>query len=390
MCVAAEPSPQHGHGPPYVASSLERRPASPVVRTTARSPEPSPQHGPPSVASSLHASSHLLRPAPLPPRLSMEKEPKLVTLQDQQLHDPPAPTTPTLPPELVLEIVDRCDPATLIACAAACRVLRRHVLNPAFLHRRRAASSRFVPSSLLGLFYRHYKGERSDDLCVYDPVAGGAPAVIFTPDDDGSGAWGPAMDAFAPDNLMRCQVARPSSPVILGAEGVILHWLCTDSRCVLTLHADTAEVGTVALPPWHVLLPPYHCSPEQEQLLASTADGELSLLVTHGLVINVWVLRAGRWARCAAVDVERIVPVVGTMTTRLQRSMMQLEWAGEMSGAVVAQVAGVGLLVLDLEKEEVVCTVQRSSGGGVEEVMPFRYCPYECDLLLRLPAMAHL
>ncbi|RCV43529.1 hypothetical protein SETIT_9G301200v2 [Setaria italica] len=372
--------------------------------------------------------------------------------------------TTTLPPELVLEIVDRCDPATLIACAAACRLLRRHVLSPAFIQRRRARPHR--PSSLLGLFYRHYEGERAPRpppftpasdaastisvktpfapdvfdrytpvesrggllvlrrsalfaeraaLCVYDSLtgrraflpppevhqqsygllllgneggAGGCAgrfglrfnhtvqAQSFLPDD---GEWGPA-----------CEVVRPS-PVILGAGGEVLHWLCTDNRTVLTFHAGTGEVGTVLLPPYHVLFPHYYCCGPKQQLLASSPDGELSLLVAQGLVINVWVLRAGQWTRRAAVDVERFVPVIQpalTVPTWILRSMMQLEWAGERSGAVAAQVAGV-VLVLDLEAEEVVCTVQRSS-RGMEAVVPFRYCTYERDLLARLPAMAPL
>lgn len=99
--------------------------------------------------------------------------------------------------------MDRCDPATLIVCAATCRLLRRHIVNPAFIAKLRR---RFAASCFLGLFYRHYKGEPSSSrpfcpdvfnsytpvesrggllvlrdstlftehasLCVYDPVAG--------------------------------------------------------------------------------------------------------------------------------------------------------------------------------------------------------------------------
>jgi hypothetical protein len=89
------------------------------------------------------------------------------------------------------------------------------------------------------------------------------------------------------------------------------------------------------------------------------------------------VLRSGQWTPRAAVDVERFVPVVRpalTVPTWILRSMMKLEWAGERSGAVAAQVACAGLLVLDLEAEAVVHTVQRSS-RGMEAVLPFRYCP---------------
>ncbi|CAN6311693.1 unnamed protein product [Urochloa humidicola] len=415
--------------------------------------------------------------------------------QEELKHDPPA--LPTLPPELVLEIVDRCDPTTLIACAAASRLLRRHVLSPSFISRRRAASRGcFAPSSLLGLFYRHYDGEPAPrpppftpasaaasavktpfapdvfdrytpvesrggllvlrrsalfaehaGLCVLDPVtgrraflpppevhqdqqsyallladdSGGAGdtgrlfrrlVVVdlsglrfqrtvrtqsFSPDDDGGGgAWGPVTDALAPDDLASCEVARPS-PVILGA---VLHWLCTDNTRILTLDAGTAALGTVLLPPYYVWYLHYPCEPPP-QLLAASAEGDLSLLVGERLVINVWVRRAGQWTRRAAVDVERMVgaerilPVIWPAVTLSMgivcstiRVMMQLEWAGERSGAVVAQVPGVGLLVIDMEKEEVVCTVVRSSSNV--DVVPFRYCPYERDLLERLAVMAPL
>ena len=50
-------------------------------------------------------------------------------------------------------------------------------------------------------------------------------------------AWGPVVDALAPVDLTRGEVARPS-PVIIGTGGVVLHRLCTDSRTVLTLDAD--------------------------------------------------------------------------------------------------------------------------------------------------------
>jgi len=45
------------------------------------------------------------------------------------------------------------------------------------------------------------------------------------------------VDALAPVDLTRGEVARPSL-VIIGTGGVVLHRLCTDSRTVLTLNAD--------------------------------------------------------------------------------------------------------------------------------------------------------
>ncbi|TVU31465.1 hypothetical protein EJB05_23149, partial [Eragrostis curvula] len=420
---------------------------------------------------------------------------------DPEHHHKPStrPAPAWLPTELVLEIVDRCDPATLIICAATCRLLRRRILDPAFIERLRAAG-RFAPSSrLLGLFYRHYEGEPAvqrptpftpttpgvvrtpfahdvfeddgytpvecrggllvlrrsalfaerADLCVCDPVTGRraflpppevhqqsyalllAPrrdndvdgsatagggvssmfrrlivvdlsrlrfwytvrAQSFSPDDGGGGAWGAVVEAFTPDDLWpRVDVAR-QSPVILGG---VLHWLCTDQRTVLTFDSDTSEVGAVQIPHGHHLC--RNMPLAQKQLLASTPNGELSLLVVERLVISVWVLQTtatgDEWTRRATVDLEKIMNVPAETVLRSQRllsGIVRLEWAGEMSGAVVvAQVAGVGLMVLDLEAEKVVCTVRRSCRNSDTSLLPFRYCPYERDLIQRLAAMAPL
>ena len=54
---------------------------------------------------------------------------------------------------------------------------------------------------------------------------------------------------------------------------------------------------------------------------------------------------------------------------------------------------GVGLLLLDLENEVVACTVQRterSSSSSMEVALPFRYFPYQLDLVARPPAMVPL
>jgi hypothetical protein len=61
---------------------------------------------------------------------------------------------PTLPDDILLEIVDRADAVTLVRCAAASKYLRRHIADPAFLRHHRHADAGFVPSSLLGMFQR--------------------------------------------------------------------------------------------------------------------------------------------------------------------------------------------------------------------------------------------
>ncbi|KAJ1274311.1 hypothetical protein BS78_05G052500 [Paspalum vaginatum] len=45
------------------------------------------------------------------------------------------PPAPTLPSDLLLEIVARSDAVTLVRCAACCKPLRRDILNPVFIRR---------------------------------------------------------------------------------------------------------------------------------------------------------------------------------------------------------------------------------------------------------------
>ena len=63
---------------------------------------------------------------------------------------------PTLPLDILLEILARADAVTLVRCAAASMYLRRHIADPAFLHRYHADAG-CVPSLLLGMFQQHGK-----------------------------------------------------------------------------------------------------------------------------------------------------------------------------------------------------------------------------------------
>jgi hypothetical protein len=62
---------------------------------------------------------------------------------------------PELPVEILLEIVARADPVTLIRFAASSKPLRRDITAPAFLHRHYHADAGFVPSLFLGMFRQH-------------------------------------------------------------------------------------------------------------------------------------------------------------------------------------------------------------------------------------------
>ncbi|KAM0895799.1 hypothetical protein ACQ4PT_023606 [Festuca glaucescens] len=350
-----------------------------------------------------------------------------------------------LPPELLLEILELCDLATLIPCAAACRLFRCHILSPAFLQRRRAAArGSFTHSSLVGVFYRHCESEarprpplfttitagpaaavaespfplvpdvfrdytpvesrdgllvlRSIDyyavkhagLCVYDPVTGRRaflpPPVVYdlsyalrrTGDDDGSswfrltavdlrmgpiqaqsfspadGSWGPVIEAPNP------RLGRPVvrlSPVILSDAA---HWLCGDNRSILTFHLDTMQLGRIEIPGWQH----WHTfwTGQEQQLLASSPDGELSMIFGDRLVISIWVLTPGAgWTRRKRVDMGRILPAMMEPGLPFRRHrQLYFEWFGERSGTVLAQVAGLGLFAVNLQTEEV-CTIGKRS-----------------------------
>ncbi|CAN6349359.1 unnamed protein product [Urochloa humidicola] len=62
----------------------------------------------------------------------------------------PSSSTPALllalPADLLLEIAARSDVAAVVRCAATCKLLRREILSPAFIHSvcRRAAPPRLV------------------------------------------------------------------------------------------------------------------------------------------------------------------------------------------------------------------------------------------------------
>ncbi|CAN6339779.1 unnamed protein product [Urochloa humidicola] len=87
-----------------------------------------------------------------------------------------------LPVDLVLEIVARSDPATLIRCAATSKALRLGAASPAFhcgLRLRHAAGegARFLPALLRGFFHQRRRRAEGEDPRFVDPrLPRGAPS----------------------------------------------------------------------------------------------------------------------------------------------------------------------------------------------------------------------
>ncbi|KAL6641556.1 hypothetical protein ACP70R_019737 [Stipagrostis hirtigluma subsp. patula] len=203
-----------------------------------------------------------------------------------------APPPPTLPADLLVEIVARTDDApTLFRCAAACRLLRREILDPAFGRRVRsrwpdggvllgflcpgnatlfslvhpgtpeAASladnhlARFMSRSAADLLeeYEHVTsrgglvvlerreaylarrrldGDRASDMCVWNPMTGDRAFLPFPP-DVWPDVWPPPGDHLCPVHtyvLLTGAADGIGSPFLLLAAD--LSGLGDSSRCI--------------------------------------------------------------------------------------------------------------------------------------------------------------
>ncbi|KAF8693585.1 hypothetical protein HU200_038988 [Digitaria exilis] len=84
---------------------------------------------------------------------------------------------PDLPLEILLDIFARADPATVIRCAAASKLLRRHITDPSFhQHLRNNHAEGFVPGLLVGVLFfdaREGQGRRQFPTAASIAVAGG-------------------------------------------------------------------------------------------------------------------------------------------------------------------------------------------------------------------------
>ncbi|OEL15736.1 hypothetical protein BAE44_0023246 [Dichanthelium oligosanthes] len=112
---------------------------------------------------------------------------------------------PDLPLEILLDIFARADPVTVVRCAAASKLLRRHIADPSFHRSLRNHADGFVPALLVGMFFyrademRHFVslppsanlalslapangGDDSFDLYSFRPVASRAGIVVLSRD----------------------------------------------------------------------------------------------------------------------------------------------------------------------------------------------------------------
>jgi len=160
------------------------------------------------------------------------------------------------------------------------------------------------------------------------------------------GDWGHVVHTRLPPNFISTIPNRCSPPLVLG--GTTVHWLCSE-QCIVALDVSTASATVIELPPLcfsQVARCPKHTD---KGLLASSADGRLSLLVARSGGISMWSLSApapaARWTLQVVVQRHAIARQRPGCTIRLLRF-------GERSGAVMLQVGGMGLVQIDLGSRE--------------------------------------
>lgn len=171
-----------------------------------------------------------------------------------------------LPDDLVLEIIARSSPATIIRCGAISKPLRRRILHPAFLRRLRVVNAGddtgnsrcgFVPSLLLGLY------RRAKDLC--------SPLALVPPDTAGAASIATSLALVPPAtpinhgaNHSAC-IFGPYLPLSSRRSLIVLR-----RRCRVIGHQDYLHSGLTVCNPvsgerW--VLPPHEVSDETVVLL---------------------------------------------------------------------------------------------------------------------------
>lgn len=129
---------------------------------------------------------------------------------------------------------------------------------------------------------------------------------------------------------------------------------------ILAVHHDTARREYINLPE-----KPYVA---ESLLLASTADGRLTLLHAENHGISMWVMSkdSSRWAPHAFALRSQLPRRHGA-----PRPRMDFEWFGAASGGVLLRMHGVGLVWMNLGTKD--CHIIT----GSMDITDVQFCPYE-------------
>ncbi|CAL4919342.1 unnamed protein product [Urochloa decumbens] len=213
-----------------------------------------------------------------------------------------------------------------------------------------------------------------------------------------SGEWGPVAQVAGglPPGFPRSAPRRGSHPVVLGG-GAAVCWLHSRDQCVIRLDIGKAQATLIELPRRVRLC--YHAYDYDHMALqlasASSADGELSLLVAGVRVISMWTLSAAaaeedgagsssaaasRWTRQVLIERETI----GREDLSGGYSAHFLGF-GELSGMAILLMDQIGLVRINLRTKEAI--VLGSDGFKGVDAGTLQLCLHETDLPSLLRAM---
>ena len=206
-----------------------------------------------------------------------------------------------------------------------------------------------------------------------------------------AGAWGPVTHTaeHVPGDY---QLVQPSQVVL----GGVAHWLYHQGGAhlfsVLALDVGTGQAAWIEVPrDCHRRRRVTVVEECKELLLASSADGELALLVwERPLAVCMWTVSppsaaagAGRsWARRVVIGWAAILGSVRPASSPLACQWIEFLWFAEGSGTVVFNMHPAGTVLLNLRTLEVRHLPR--SDSMIYEFSPV--CVYELDLVSLLPS----
>ncbi|RLN42690.1 hypothetical protein C2845_PM01G26490 [Panicum miliaceum] len=186
------------------------------------------------------------------------------------------------------------------------------------------------------------------------------------------GKWGDKVQTKLQPNFIRTIPNRLSPPLVLGAT---VHWLCKE-KGIIALDVSTARAMVIELPP--------KCFSQvsgpkgmDKGLLASSADGRLSLLVAEPRVVSMWTLSAAAasWSRQVVIHRQAIIG------REAPGCVVRFLPFGERSGTVMLQMEGVGLVEIDLGSREARVLSDKFKNIGSPYYSKLELCLHETDFL---------
>ncbi|CAM0943853.1 unnamed protein product [Alopecurus aequalis] len=191
--------------------------------------------------------------------------------------------------DLLLEIVARSDTRALVCCAAACKRLRRRILNPSFICRVTQQGGIIPPCILVHLNTHDEKGDPPPPFSLVHPAT---PATVSFLDRHLSSY----MSRFVGDIFKEHYPVRD----VVVLHGGVIHWMVRHRGLIVTYNVCTTEYGTIKLPR-HITDFKGHV-----HLEAHGGRKQLFLVGTEGFNISVWhQLPNGDWpSEAVTIDTE--------------------------------------------------------------------------------------